>query len=279
MTNEEIVEQIKSSGDLSLSNPLMLTLWDGVKRLVIAKAYNRASFLDSLTDIDDLISEAFMYLPKAVEYFDPSAGTSFASVFARYFVPSAFHAALYGGRYASQRRDPTKHCIYLDAPLSGYEDEGLTLADTLSDSSAEDDFLLIESDSFAADVSRFLQRGIDKLPENHRIIIQAVYHDRLSISEAYRRKLCGELSCQRYTQLHKEALRILKRWITGPARSEARKIGLLNSDPVPSSQYYAGGLHEFKRSFTSTVEKIAIRHETTGCTLTNMDGLLRSAAG
>lgn len=279
MTNEEIVEQIKSSGDLSLSNPLMLTLWDGVKRLVIAKADNRASFLDSLTDIDDLISESFICLPRAVDYFDPSAGASFASVFARYFVPSAFNTALYGGRSASQRRDPTKHCIYLDAPLPGYENEGLTLADTLSDSSAEDDFLLIESDSFAADVSRFLQRGIDMLPENHRIIIQAVYHDRISISEAYRRKLCGELSYQRYTQLHKEALRKLKRWITGPARAEAMRIGLLASDPVPSCKYYSGGLGEFKRTFTSTVEAIAIRHDSARLTLTNMDGLLRSAAG
>lgn len=103
-------------------------LWERVRRFIWRRANRvyQALGSDCLADMDDLVQSGFLGLLKAVDDFDPEAGTFFSCLVPR--LQTAF-AECTGYRTQKQKRDPARTAVSLDAPLS--DDNEQTLADTL----------------------------------------------------------------------------------------------------------------------------------------------------
>ena len=256
MTNEELVTRIQQANDETETENLYLELWQGVYGIVFLKAAAKVRSNDRQYDIDDMLQESFLALPAAAQQYDPALGVPFASYFARFFLPPAFDAALYGSRSTPARMDPLNNAQSLDAPLQLQHDTGSTLLETIIDPEAETPYLVIDDDLFWIDVARFIDKGIDRLPEGQRQILRFMYTNDASCTEAYRQRVAGNKSRSRYGQLYRDGLRNLNRWIRNTARNEAESIGIFD---VVTSKYYAGSLGNFRNhGFTSNVETIAL---------------------
>ncbi len=256
MTNEELAAQIQQNNDETKTESLYLELWQGVYGITFLKAAAKARSTDRQSDIDDMLQESFLALPAAVQQYDSTLGVPFVSYFARFFLPSAFAAALYGSASTPARMDPLNNAQSLDVPLQLQHDTGSTLLETIIDPEAETPYLVIDDDLFWTDVARFIDKGIDRLPEGQRQILKFMHTNDASCTEAYRQRAAGNKSRSRYGQLYRDGLRNLSRWIRNTARNEAESIGIFD---IVTSKYYAGSLGNFRNhGFTSNVETIAL---------------------
>ena len=255
MTNEEYVEEIKTG-----RKDLIIELWDQIRPFVFKKAAERARNLRREFEIDDMMQEAFLIMPAAIDYFNKEKGSSFVSIFSSYFLPKAFAVALYGKRIRFDSCDPIHSARSLDEPFSSdpEDGDGLSLLDVLQDPEAETPFRKIEDDDNLRSIRRFLRAGIDQLPPQHRDLLYAVYHDGLSISAAYRQQICGDRSLARYGQIHREALKQLRTWVKGKGKIEAEHLGLY--DIIGSTAYF-GTYQNFRYTGCSSVERAALKRE------------------
>ena len=269
MTNEQIVAAIKEG-----QNNLLLPLWENLVNLIRMKAGIRCNQLSRPDEVEDLVQECWFLLPEAIKFYDPEKGGSFANIFCRYFVPRAFAVALYGTR--SLKKDPLFSCESLDVPLHDDEDHSITLADMLPDAAAEEMFLCIDQADYRRSLRGFIDEALRHIPENEARLITAVFRDRITVSEAHRRKLIGPLSNQRYQQIYHAGLNDLNRYIRRN-RSSAEKVGILFDDPVvPSVMYFNSA---FRYTGTSPVEAVAIRHEERQIrSLCGIEDLVKTAA-
>ena len=280
MTNEELAARIQFTNDGADTDALLLELWQGVQGITFLKAAARASAVSRLHDIDDMLQEAYLILPEAVQYFDPTAGASFHTIYCTYFLPRAFDIALYGSRRRQSICDPLNVAQSLEAPLQVQTDEhSSTLLDTLIDENAETPYTAVDDISFWSNVSRFIDKGIDRLPDGQRQILRFIYENDSTTSEAHRCQVAGPRSRSRYGQLYRDGIRNLRHWIQHTAKDDAERIGI---DTV-TTRHYRSGLQSFKNhGFTSCTEMIALEHvahEEHAETLRHIPDVLKPSTG
>lgn len=171
----------------------------GLVRLALSR---RFSFL--LAD-ESRRADAFTYgylgLVRAAEKFDPAWGVAFSS----YAVPTIESYVL---RFlALERRQARLPTVPLETPLGAAED--FRLEDTVADPQAETPgAALLERDGF--------EQMLAPLPLPHRAVLRALYADGQTMEEV---GAARGVTKQRIEQIHKEALRRLRR-----AKSRNRPI-------------------------------------------------------
>lgn len=252
--NEEIVAKVKDGHTECYEE-----LWQNLEPFIRLKASDFAHKTGMLENVEDMVQEAYLVLPLAVDYYDEKYNKCFAGVLTDFFLPRAFCAACYGGRSAADFRRPLNHYVSLDAPLQADDDSEMTLLDTLTDENAQSYFDVIEDMDFWESIGRYLRQGIDSLKnkQERTLLRYMLEHGGCSYGEAHRNSAIGEKSRERYRQIFHSARQHLLTWINGKGHEDAVRCGL-----VLSHKYYAGGLKAFKdNDFTSNVELIVLKHE------------------
>ena len=160
MTNEELASLIQEG-----NTALLPSLWEQVERFTAAKAKDYFS-LHPLTcsasgvTLEDLQQEAYFALLDAVRYYDPEAGHTFLT-YMRYPLQNAFNA-LCGRRTQKSKQAPLNHSKSLYTPIG---EEDITLADTLEDESAAEDFQQAEAAIYHRQLHNALEECLSTLPE------------------------------------------------------------------------------------------------------------------
>lgn len=245
MDNENFAQLIKD-GHTEYSEQL----WENIKQFVKLKAvsYGRPEC------VEDMLQEAFIYMLKAVDSYNPDAGSTFLSYFAHFHMPSAFKAAIYGGRSDKVVKDPLNVAISLDVPVS--DDEGSpTLLEQLIDINSETYYRRIEDADYWRNVRETLRKGIERIdrPEVREVM---QYHLDYDATIKAGSEAMG-VPYSRYIGLYRYGLRYLRRFLISRSESEKLKTGL--ADYLGSCRYYATGLQAYRNNiFTSAVEKIAL---------------------
>ena len=153
-----------------------LALWTSVRRFAMRQAnrWNRAFDGRGGVELDDLEQVSFLALLDALERWDESRG-SFLNLYSLR-LKTAF-SGLYGLRTA---RDALAGAVSLDAPLTGSEDDDLTIADTVPDPGAVAAFDTIDERERRAAV----MAALSALPEDERrAIIGEFWYNRQADSK------------------------------------------------------------------------------------------------
>lgn len=239
---------------------LYLDLWRSVESSVKMKAIEFASKTGQQDSIDDMLQEAYLVLPDAVEYYDGEQDhKSFSGVLCDWFLPKAFNQACYGGSTKTAFKEPLNSYISLDVPYSTDDDFDLTLLDLLVDERAEEYYRSIEDISFWESVGRLLRKGIHALPNrDQRDLLLWMLENDESVSDAHRQNIIGEKCRSWYGQVYKDGCRNLRRWIRNKGRDDARKTGI--DDFIGTSVFYAGSVDYYRsHNYTSCTEAAALK--------------------
>lgn len=252
--NEMIVAKIKDGHTECYEE-----LWQNLEQFIRLKASDFAQKTGMQDYLDDMMQEAYLVLPLAVDYYDEKYNKCFAGVLTDFFLPRAFCTACYGGRSAADFKKPLNNYVSFDAPLLSDDDSEMTLLDILTDENAQTYFDRVEEGDYWISIGKYLKQGIDSLKnkQERTLLRYMLEHGGCSYGEAFKAKAIGEVSRERYRQVFHSARRNLLTWINGKGHEDAVRCGL-----VYSHKYYAGGLKAFKdNDFTSNVELIVLKHE------------------
>lgn len=178
-------------------------------------------------DAEDLVQQGFLVLVDAVKHFDPDRGAPFFPYFRKCL------------RYSFSRYIGSRPAtISLETELF----EGVTLADTLkSDLDLEGDAVRA---AYIDALSDALSASLSKLNTEIREVVTVKYKNNLTRAETARR-LCRTV--QEIQALEAKAMRRL------------RKDRALR-EFVTSDCYHGVGVSTFRRTWTSSTERIALRH-------------------
>lgn len=168
MTNEELAALIQA-GD----RRVLLVLWAQVRRMVMREANKWAVYCSGGADVEDLRQAGFLGLMRAVDSFDPAAGTKFSTWYYRFMLDEFERAT--GRRSEKQRRDPLHSAVSLDAPLTTDESDGFTLADAIPDDQAADAFQAAERREDVRRLRAVLMDAMGTLPPCQRDAVIARY--------------------------------------------------------------------------------------------------------
>ena len=220
--NEELARQ----GDT-------LQLWKQ-NRGLLYKIVQRYQGRSPAYDIEDLMQAAYLGLCKAVEGYDPSRGVKFMTYAQKAIQAEARRMIGLNGRQRAHN----------DAVSIGDEiAEGLTIADTLEDTSLE----AMDDVAIRVDNGRIVREVVDKrLHSTRAAIIRRYYFDKAStaaIAEEF------GIPASRVHTLRAEGLSTLRK------RFELRQIWT-------EGQYFRHkSLKAYRSSWTSAVEEVAIWRE------------------
>lgn len=178
MTNEELASLIQEG-----NTALLPSLWEQVERFTAAKArdyFNLHPLTCSASGVtlEDLQQEAYFALLDAVRYFEPEAGHTFLT-YMRYPLQNAFNA-LCGRRTQRSRQAPLNHSKSLYTPIG---EEDITLADTLEDESAAEDFQQAEAAIYHKQLHNALEECLSTLPEIQEAAIRCRFYEGLTIAQ------------------------------------------------------------------------------------------------
>ncbi len=197
MTNEELVIEIKNG-----KTEYLPTLWEQVERFVACKANKVVNALeDNCIEFDDLYNSAYLYLQKAVDYFDPNVGVTFLTVYG-YFIMTAFTETT-GRRTSKTRNDPLRHALSLDTPVK--EGEEATYGDMIADDIDIEE--QVTQRMWEQDLHNALEEVLSELPLIEEEVIRLKYYGNLSP------KQIGEIkgfSDSRVGQIERKGLRNLR---------------------------------------------------------------------
>ena len=287
MKNEEIVAQIQS-GNKALIGELYLNNLSYIRKVV--KRYSNDD------NYDDLMQESYFGIVEAVKNWKPDAGASFLS-YAAYYIKAVIlnylqknDAAIYIPSSMLEKewmlnafindfskkhgRDPTTREIYLHTDLAlsqidevkraialsykaksiydrvieqAEDSEDLRIIDTIIDPvNLIDD--LIDQDE-RRDLSEKMWNIIKSLPEDESKIIQYRYKKGKSLRD------CGKdlgISGERARQIEQRALRRIR-------TAHRRELQPFIDDYIYSQGLKDTGLHAFRNSLESSVERAAIK--------------------
>ena len=213
-------------------NPaLMLPLWDAVRGLVVWWANKRARYATRLFDVDDLIQAGYLALTDAVASYVLEKGdfTAWLSFYVRsYFA----EAACRRGR----KHRPEIDAVSLDTPFG---EGGDILGDMVADPAAEFADSVVELEAARQDYA-LIMTEIDRLPDYLRLAIMLTCWKGLGLRAAAKAMGVSRNTVASYVGTAKRKIR----------ESEAARQ-IWRDRYLPRRV----GLHEFKATRTSEVEK------------------------
>lgn len=168
MTNEELVALIQGG-----ERDRLYELWAQVRRMAMREANKWAVYRSGGADAEDLEQAGFLALMRAVDSFDPAAGTKLSTWYYRFLLDEFERAT--GRRTEKQRRDPLHSAVSLDAPLDTDELEAVTLVDTIPDDQAADAFWAAERREDVRRLRAVLMGAINTLPQAQKSAVVARY--------------------------------------------------------------------------------------------------------
>lgn len=169
MSNEELAARVQA-GD----RPMLLELWDQVRRIALKEAVRWAAYRSNGVELDDLEQAGFIALMRAVDGFDPAAGTRFSTWYYP-IMKDEFQRAT-GRRTEKQRRDPLDAAASLDAPVGENEDSATTLGELQEDSSATRALEDVEERMQQERLHAALEDAIVTLPPDLQSVIRGRYY-------------------------------------------------------------------------------------------------------
>lgn len=244
MTNEELAVMVKEG-----NTGLLHSLWEQVERFTAAKARDYFN-LHPLTcaaagvTLDDLQQEAYFALLDAVRYFDPEAGNTFLT-YMKYPLQNAFNA-LCGRRTQKSKQAPLNHSKSLYTPIG---EEDITLADTIEDESAAEDFQQAEAAIYHKQLHNALDECLATLPEIQEAAIRCRFYEGLTIAQT------GEkigLSPTQSRNREYEGLRSLR---TGKNRKQLEPF----REDIISRHAYHSSFSLWRNTGTSSTEYTAMK--------------------
>ena len=245
MTNEELAELVQEGND-----GLIPQLWEQVQVYVRRKAETAMRSIppEHGVEVDDLAQSGYFALLEAVATFDRGKGTFLCWL--EKYLKTEFAVA---GGYRTSRRDPLNLSTSIDQPVSSVfpvssdDSDGETFAETIPDET--DSYADIEEQIYMEQLHAALDSAVDGLPSTQREVIRGRYWQGKSL-----RNLSEELgvSIEGIRRREKAAL------------SELRKPRVANSLSEfldDRTDFYRGGLRQFKTSHTSSVETAVLHRE------------------
>ena len=196
MTNEELAERIKNGETEKIPE-----LWDQVYKLIHLRAEKWMNGRESVNghSVDDLMQTGFFAFLKAIEYFEPGKGSSFAMVLWLQ-LSTAFRRVLQLNRN-EESRDPLNRSISLDNKIG--ESDG-TFEDMVIDESATQDFHEIENLLTHKQLQAVLYPILDSLKISEQEVIYCRYWLGMTCREI---APIYKVSFQRINQIEKSALK------------------------------------------------------------------------
>lgn len=229
---EDIVIDIKN-GDIEAKNEL----WKRIKRIVYIITRRWFSYANRhLSELGELINIAWFGVERAIKAYDPDKGYKFTSYLTR-SIDNALGDFFGFRRSRADWKQSKRNEISINAPCG---DEDYTIEDTLEDSEAGAEFENAERRLMA----EFVNKHVDRLDEQKRDVIRALYYDNKSLTEI------GEIfgvSAERIRQIKQKAFRELK------MNKELRAYA------VEFLSYGRTGLTSFKRTWTSATEYAVLK--------------------
>lgn len=164
MTNEELVALIQNG-----ERDRIPELWAQVERLVYKHALRWAVAFDGRNGAtaEDYLQAGFIGFLKAVEYYDPNRGSSFANTLCMCIKTPFSQTARV---QTSKQRNEPRHWDSLDAPISG-DDDGTPLLDFVEDPHGENAFREVEDQQ----LRDALAAALATLPEDQQRVIRLRY--------------------------------------------------------------------------------------------------------
>ena len=212
---EDIVIDIKN-GDIEAKNEL----WKRIKRIVYIITRRWFSYANRhLSEPGELINIAWFGVERAIKAYDPDKGYKFTSYLTR-SIDNALGDFFGFRRSRADWKQSKRNEISINAPFG---DEDYTIEDTLEDAEAGAEFENAERRLMA----EFVNKHVDRLDEQKRDVIRALYYDNKSLTEI------GEalgVSAERIRQIKQKAL-----------------------------SYGRTGLTSFKRTWTSATEYAVLK--------------------
>lgn len=242
LTNEQLVGQIKNG-----MHWLLPVLWERVERLLTKAAFTfykqrEERCIKAGVSVEDLQQQTYLAMVQAVDAY--REGEYLFTTFLNYHLLNQFNTAI-GVRTQKGKYDPLTNSISLDAPV-GTEDDTFTLADTVSDGAAQDDFLLVEDEDLRRD---FWQTVEDNLPNQEEADC---------IREYYREnKTVQKIAAERNTE-PKKVQAAIKRGQHHLRGYKIRKQLEGYRGLIENVARYSGGLSTFRHTWTSSVEKAVL---------------------
>lgn len=242
LTNEQLVMQIKSG-----MHWLLPVLWEQVERLLTKSAFafykqREERCIKAGVSVEDLQQQTYLAMVQAVGAY--REGEYLFTTFLNYHLLNQFNTAI-GVRTQKGKHDPLSNSISLDAPV-GTEDDTFTLADTVSDSAAQDDFFRVEDDDLRRD---FWQTIEDNLPDQEEADC---------IKEYYKEnKTAQRIAAERSTD-PKKVQAAIKRGQHHLRGYKARKQLEAYRGLIENVALYSGGVSIFRYTWTSSVEKAVL---------------------
>lgn len=265
-SNEELAIMAKS-GDKQAT----ATLWEQVKGVCYTLSFRFMNkYLPRCRSCgitqDDLIQECFLALSEAVQAYKTESGYKFTSYLGTYVKKRFF--VLCGYRTERMKNEPINAAQSLHDTLPGSED--VTLMDTLTDETAQEDFETVIEREYIRELHGALDEAMNTAltPEQEQVI-RLYYYGGQSFNKI------GEASgksFQRARQINQEALRKLR----NPKHSKR-----LRTFCEHSGWFYSGGLSSFRANQGSCVElliesleeSLQKERERFGCTLHELNRL------
>lgn len=286
MTNEQLTARIQAGEDTAEN---MLRLWQQNEGFIAKMAMKYQGY----AELDDLKQEGYIGLCEAVRQYDPEQGASFIS-YAGFWIRQAMkryidnccsvvripvHAREWMQKYYKAVREYRKyygtepperalcamlkvskeklHSIQKDAgmgqidslsrPTAGEEEE-LTLADTVSSGEDMEEDVIKALDTAA--MERELWFAVDALPDSLPAVVRFRYRDGKTLEQT------GQsigVSGNRIRELERKAFRLLR------TERRGKKFRCYYEEYLRAAPVRHVGLESFNRTWTSSVERDAIR--------------------
>ncbi|RGB69618.1 sigma-70 family RNA polymerase sigma factor [Provencibacterium massiliense] len=161
LTNEELVELYRA-GDLSTLEALWLQNYGLIRQTVRGLCKNEPDAFE------DEMQEAYFALVDAVDKYDRNGGKKLTT-----YICNAIKWRKYR-RYQTQRKHHPENTVSLNAPVSGFEDEDITLETSIPDPVAEFEEAStsqMSDPTVQAELNTIMQEIIENLPGKCRIVM------------------------------------------------------------------------------------------------------------
>lgn len=198
MSNEELVATIQQGDRAKL-----LELWNQVERFVRWKAGKWQLGNCCSVDVEDLYQSGYPALLEAVETFDACKEMSFVGWYG-FYLKTAFLETC-GLRTTRQREDPIHKAFSIDMQLA--QEDSFTIADIVSDPTAEYAFVEVEEKDRVARLYAALDTTLEALPDAERCVLRARYYQDRTL-ESIGAEM--QVSRERVRQIEGRGLRMLR---------------------------------------------------------------------
>ena len=229
-SNEELALCIKQGKNLKNE------LFEKIYKLIYFFCKKYIPYAEQLGyETDDLISVAWFGVENAIKDYIPDKGYKFTS-YLKYHVKKEIYE-FFGWRGAAGK---IKRPIYLDAPLKNQDGDKITLADTIPDIGAEEDFDKAEYHDYYS----VLMRELDRLTPEQTEIIKRHYLENETITHIAQTK---DVSIENVASKKRKALRSL------------RQSAKLKECYYTDVAYRHVGISSFNTTWTSSTEWAAMK--------------------